>query len=114
MGGTLAAEALRCARWGAHILVIGFASGVPAIPANLALVKNLTLHGVYWGAHMQHRRHAFRRSLEEVARLYAAGDIAVHVSHRYALEQASEAFSVLLNRGVVGKLLMLPGPRSML
>jgi hypothetical protein len=33
---------------------------------------------------------------------------------RYSLEQAPEAFSVLLRREVVGKLLLCPAPRSML
>lgn len=114
VGGALFGEALRCARWGAHLLVIGFAAGVPPVPANLALVKNLTVHGVYWGAHMRHAPAAFRASLEAVVALFASGDVAVHVSHRYSLEQAREAFSVLLNRGAVGKLLLLPGPRSQL
>lgn len=40
VGGKLAKEAMRLLNWGAHILVIGFASGeVPVIPANIALVK---------------------------------------------------------------------------
>ena len=33
-------------------LVIGFVCGkIPKLPLNLALVKNVTVHGVYWGAH---------------------------------------------------------------
>lgn len=40
VGGKLTKEALKLLNWGAQILVIGFASGeVPAIPANIALVK---------------------------------------------------------------------------
>jgi sacsin len=112
VGGAVFTQALRCVRWGAQLLIIGFAAGVPPIPANIALVKNLTVHGIYWGAHMQHRPAAFRRSLDAVAAMYAAGDVTVHVSHRYALEQAAEAFAVLMNRGVVGKLLLVSGPRS--
>lgn len=46
VGGALFNESLKCVNWGAQILVIGFASGhVPKIPANIALVKNLTVHG---------------------------------------------------------------------
>ncbi len=49
MGGPLFDVALKCVRWGAHVLLIGFASGtIPRVPANIALVKNLTIHGVYW------------------------------------------------------------------
>ena len=72
------------------------------------------VHGIYWGSYQQHEPRLFRRSLEEVARLLAAGDIEVAVSHKYSLAQAGEAFSVMLGRGVVGKMLLLPGPRSML
>lgn len=40
VGGKLTKEAMKVLNWGAHILVIGFASGeVPVIPANIALVK---------------------------------------------------------------------------
>lgn len=40
VGGKLTKEAMRLLKWGAQILVIGFASGeVPVIPANIALVK---------------------------------------------------------------------------
>lgn len=44
VGGAGFEQALRAVRWGAHVLVIGFASGdVPKLPANIALVKNLTV-----------------------------------------------------------------------
>ena len=40
VGGKLTKETMKLLNWGAHILVIGFASGeVPVIPANIALVK---------------------------------------------------------------------------
>lgn len=40
VGGKLTKESLRLLKWGAHILIIGFASGeIPLIPANIALVK---------------------------------------------------------------------------
>jgi NADPH:quinone reductase-like Zn-dependent oxidoreductase len=115
VGEPLFGEALRAMAPGGRVCIIGFAGGrAPAIPANILLVKNLTVRGLYWGSTMQRDPAAFRRSLEAVARLYAAGDLAVPVSHRYSLEQAAEAFSVLAARAVVGKLLFLPAPRSML
>jgi len=41
---------------GARMLVIGFASGrIQAVPANLILVKNISVIGVVWGA--QTERH---------------------------------------------------------
>lgn len=42
VGGKLTKESMKLLKWGAQILVIGFASGeVPVIPANIALVKVL-------------------------------------------------------------------------
>jgi NADPH:quinone reductase-like Zn-dependent oxidoreductase len=39
VGGALLTEAIRCCRWGAQLLIIGFASGhIPKIAANVALV----------------------------------------------------------------------------
>lgn len=115
VGGSLFSESLRVVKWGAQILLIGFASGdIPKIAANIALVKNMTIHGVFWGSYRQFDVKTFRKSLEETVKLFAEGDIVVNVSHKYALEQAREAFQVLLNREVVGKLLFVPTPRSML
>jgi sacsin len=115
VGGALFSEAFKTIKWGGHIVVVGFASGkVPSLPGNLLLVKNLTVSGLYWGKTLTMNPAAFRRSLEEIARLYANSDIAVHVSHTYSLEQAAEAFGVLMNRRVIGKLLLCPTPRSML
>jgi len=41
VGGSAFSDALKCVRWGAHILVIGFAGGVPKIPV-CCLPKMLT------------------------------------------------------------------------
>ena len=52
VGGDAFHRGLSSIRWGGQALVIGFASGsIPALPLNVALVKNITVHGVYWGAH---------------------------------------------------------------
>lgn len=42
----------------------------------------------------------YRKSLEEVARLFAAGAVRVHTSHKFSLEEAPDAFRVLLGRQV--------------
>ena len=40
VGGKLTKESLKLLKWGANILIIGFASGeIPVIPVNIALVK---------------------------------------------------------------------------
>ncbi|PSC69189.1 quinone oxidoreductase 2-like protein [Micractinium conductrix] len=115
VGGPLLMESLKCCKWGAHLLLIGFASGhIPKLPANILLVKNLTAHGVYWGSYQQKDARTFRQSLDEVARLLGTGAVGVNVSHKLSLGQAPEAFQIMLNRQVIGKLILLPQPRSML
>lgn len=115
VGGPSFTAAFKNLKWGGQVLLVGFASGkMPSIPPNIALVKNLTIHGIYWGAHMKHDPGAFRQSLESVVDLYSGGDgaIYVNVSHKFSLEQAQEAFKVLLNRGAIGKVLLCPLPTT--
>ena len=60
VGGSLLMESLKAARWGAHILIIGFASGaalragqqrhVPACHVGLHCLQGW--HTVCWGAHI--------------------------------------------------------------
>ncbi len=54
VGGDAFDQALRAVNWEARMLVIGFASGrIQAVPANLILVKNISVIGVVWGAQTQ-------------------------------------------------------------
>lgn len=116
VGGSLGLLAFNSlTKFGGHVIVVGFASGtIQKYKANIALVKNITVHGLYWGAHIVRDPKAFRDSLEAVGRYFASGDIFVPVCHVYALEQAQEAFQVLKNRSVMGKLLLVPTTLSML
>lgn len=50
--------------------------------ANIALVKNLTLHGVFWGSYMAQDPRRLRKGLEELLAWLAEGKILVPVSHR--------------------------------
>lgn len=110
VGGAGFDQALRAVRWGAQVLVIGFASGdVPQIPANIALVKNLTVHGVYWGSYASNAPRVMRKSLEDCVQWLAQGKIRVPVSHRFPLHEAPSAFAALRDRLAVGKVLLLPG-----
>lgn len=115
VGGSALLDSLRCVKWGAQILLIGFASNnIPKLPANILLVKNLTVHGVFWGSYLKNDAALWRKSIEECAKMLGEGKIKVNVSHIYSFDQAKAAFLVLKSRLVVGKVLLLPNPRSML
>lgn len=108
VGGNLTKEALKLLNWGAQILVIGFASGeVPTIPANIALVKNWTVHGLYWGSYNIHRPLVLKDSLRELLSWAAKGLITSHISYTYSLSEASLAFSAIKDRKVVGKVMIV-------
>jgi NADPH:quinone reductase len=54
VGGSLFDAAMKCVCWGARYLIIGFASGtIPKVAANILLVKNTTLHGIFWGSYLE-------------------------------------------------------------
>lgn len=109
VGGVAFTEALRCCRWGAHVLVIGFASGtIPKLPTNIALVKNLTVHGIYWGSYITHQPEVLRAGMQQLLQWLQQGKIRVPVSHRLGMSEAASAFLALKLRQVVGKVLLLP------
>jgi len=106
VGGAAFHRGLSSIRWGGQALVIGFASGaIPALPLNVALVKNITVHGVYWGAHAAKDPGAMARCAREVGGLLARGSLVpkVDVSATAPLARAHRAFAALEQRRVVGK-----------
>ncbi|KAL9258753.1 Quinone oxidoreductase-like protein [Drosera capensis] len=108
VGGKLTKEALKLLNWGANILVIGFASGeIPIIPANIALVKNWTIHGLYWGSYRTHRPGFLEDSLKELLSWLARGLISINISHMYRLSEANLAFAAIRDRKVMGKVMIV-------
>ncbi|KZV51919.1 quinone oxidoreductase-like protein 2 [Dorcoceras hygrometricum] len=107
VGGKLTKEAMKLLNWGANILVIGFASGeVPVIPANIALVKNWTVHGLYWGSYRMHRPPILEESLKELLSWLARGLITIKIFHTFRLREANLAFAALKDRKAIGKVLI--------
>jgi NADPH:quinone reductase len=107
VGGAAFDAALRATRPGARILTIGFASGtVPQIPANLLLVKNLSVLGLYWGGYLKLAPDVLTASLSELMALYAAGRIKPHIGASYSLDQAADALELLRSRKSTGKVIV--------
>ena len=68
VGGDAFKAALGACNREARVLTIGFASGdVPQIPANIILVKNITVIGFYWGGYLKFNPQALTDSLAELA-----------------------------------------------
>ncbi|KAJ4836142.1 hypothetical protein Tsubulata_051150 [Turnera subulata] len=110
VGGKLTLESLKLLKLSAQILLIGFASGeVPVIPANIALVKNWTVHGFYWGRYPLLEGSLSYDSVKELLSWVARGLITIHISHTYRLSEASLAFSTMKDRQVLGKVMLTIG-----
>jgi NADPH:quinone reductase len=110
VGGDVFDASLRCIAWSGRLLVIGFAAGrVPQIPANILLVKNIAVMGVYWGSYRSHAPERLAGQFEELFSWWRAGRLQPHVSHKLDLGQAAEAMALLLERRSTGKVVLTTG-----
>ncbi len=110
VGGDAFDTALRCVAWEGRIVVVGFASGrIPRAPANLLLVKNCAVMGVYTGAYRRREPARYRAALDELFAWWGEGRLRPHVSRRFPLERAAEALRVLMDRAATGKVVLTVG-----
>ena len=107
VGGEQFSAALRSCRPGARLVPLGFASGdIPQIPANILLVKNLTVIGLYWGAYATLGPSIMSASLAELLTWYAEGRLSPHVGRSLPLAEADAALETLRSRKAVGKVVV--------
>ncbi len=107
VGGDVFDASLRCTAWSGRIVVIGFASGrVPAPPANLLLVKNLSVMGLYWGSYRRRAPGLMHQQFQDLFRWYEAGLLKPHVSHTFDLGEAKAALEMLRSRKASGKIVL--------
>jgi NADPH2:quinone reductase len=110
VGGPYTEPALRALAWRGRLLVIGFAAGeIPKIPLNLALLKERSIVGVYWGDSTKHDPAGHLANLQQLNEWFAAGVIRPVVSERFPLAAAKNAIAKIANRQVKGKIVILPG-----
>ncbi|MEM7256605.1 MAG: NADPH:quinone oxidoreductase family protein [Pseudomonadota bacterium] len=104
VGGELFDASIRAMARNGRYLVIGFASGViPKLPVNLALVKEFSLVGVFWGTFVQKEPQAFGANMETLFQWYNDGKINVSTDKTFPLSQSVEALGTVMNRQVRGK-----------
>jgi NADPH:quinone reductase len=106
VGGDYTEPALRAIAWLGRYLVVGFPAGIPKIPANLALLKNCDIRGVFWGAAIDRDQARHAQAMEELLALHAAGHIRPTISRRFPLARAGEAIAYLASRQSTGKVVV--------
>ena len=110
VGGELAEQAFRATAWHGRYLVIGFACGdIPKFPANIALLKEASIVGVWWGTWASKNPKLQMQNVMEMAQLIAAGTLKPRVTESYALENFVDAFKAITERRALGKVILTMG-----
>ena len=109
VGGPYTEPAVRALAWRGRLLIIGFAAGeIPKIPLNLALLKERSLVGVYWGDSTKHDPAGHLANLHQLHEWFAVGKIRPVVSESFPLSAAKDAIASIANRQVKGKIVVTP------
>ena len=107
-GDTFDTIARTMARKG-RLLVIGFASGsIPKLAVNLALVKEFSVVGVFWGAFTRSEPDEYKLNMIELFDWYQKGLLKPLIDESYHLSQAASVLEKILDRGSKGKITLNP------
>ncbi len=107
VGGDLAQQALRSLAWHGRYLVVGFAAGdIPKFPANIALLKEASIIGVWWGTWLAKHPQESLQNLRELGALLASGKLRPRVTESYAFDDFKQAFRAIRERRAVGKVVL--------
>lgn len=108
VGGSFFEEAFRSIAWNGRFLVVGFAAGggIPALPANLPLLKGASLVGVFWGTFAQRQPQDNLANFQQLFAWHAEGKLKPLVSQTFPLEQTADAINHLAHRKAVGKVVV--------
>ena len=107
-GDTFDTIARTMARKG-RLLVIGFASGsIPKLAVNLALVKEFSVVGVFWGAFTRAEPDEYKLNMIELFDWYQKGFLKPLIEESHPLSKAAAVLEKILARGAKGKIILTP------
>jgi NADPH2:quinone reductase len=107
VGGELADAAFRALAWHGRYLVVGFASGdIPKFQANIALLKEASVIGVWWGTWAAKNAELQIRNMRELSDLIRKGALNPRVTESYRLEEFAQAFEAITSRRARGKVIL--------
>lgn len=117
IGGDAFEDSLRCLGDGGTLVVVGFAGGgIPTVPANILLLKNIAVAGVNWGTYVgwspgdNRHVHAPRaRALwAQLMAWWQAGALKPEVHAAFPLAQFREAMAEVRERRSAGRVVLRP------
>ena len=108
VGGEVTDESMRCIAPFGRLLIVGFTSGGPAqLKTNHLLIKDAEAIGFTIGALSRLDPARERKNLAILMGWLGAGRIHPHVSHRLPLARAAEALTLVRERKVIGKAVLV-------
>lgn len=122
VGGDVSLESLRCVKFGARFLIVGWAStplvaqgkggrGAPhanVLPTNLIMMKSLTVMGCPTVISTIHDPTIRSLRLQTIFDWAKSGAIRPHISHRFALAEFRQAMKAKWNGEVTGSCVIHP------
>jgi NADPH2:quinone reductase len=125
VGGPAFDASLRCVAPEGRLIPMGFASGtIPQIPANILLVKNVTVIGFYYGyyngwggkapptpkeaAALARRRAMVAEAQNQLMRWFTQDKLKATIAGTFDLADWVPAFRLIEDRTVVGKAVLVP------
>lgn len=105
VGGDVFDSSVRAMARNGRFLVIGFASGtIPKLPINLALVKEFSLVGVFWGTFTRKEPAVFAANMKELFDWQKQGKVSVSIDKTFPLAETADALTYVMDRKVKGKI----------
>lgn len=109
VGGDIFDESVRCIAFDGRLLVIGFTSGrIPSINVNMPLIKGFSVVGVRAGEYGRQFPERGRENQAAIHKWAQEGKLRPSVFREIPLENWREAWRLLTDREVVGKVIIRP------
>jgi NADPH2:quinone reductase len=101
-------ESLRCLAWGGRILILGFLGGAPALArTNYLLIKGIEAIGVRIGGLTEAQPEIAAANAKALLELAAQGKLKPRIWRSFPLAQAANAVQSLIDRKVIGKVVLV-------
>ena len=117
LGGPVFDDSLRCLADGGTLVTVGYAAGgIPTVPANILLLKNIGVAGLNWGTYVgwspgdNRQAHAARVRVlwDRLMAWWIEGKLRPEVSARYPLAEFRAAMADVAGRRSAGRVVLLP------
>ena len=100
---------VRCIAFDGRLLVVGFTSGrIPEVKANMPLIKGFSVVGVRAGEYGRRFPERGKENMEAIWKWAAEGKTRPRIHAELPLENWREAYRLLTDREVVGKVVIKP------